>query len=170
MVSGLDQPPAAGEKVDVHLQEIVIRASTGDSSRSRLMQPPRPEGRHKLVLAAGKAERRLVVVHFQNPELNKGHREIEYGGGACAARLIDELIDVGQRLDRPLRDGDEAAVILAASLRPFRHRAKAAKAARYCCSHGTHLRPRHIAGIAAGSAVTYAAAAPLLVGLAVAAQ
>ena len=65
----------------------------------------------ELVLAAGDAERRLVLVLLPNPKLHVGHREVQLREEARAARLVDELVDVRQRLHRPLRDGVEPAVV-----------------------------------------------------------
>ena len=53
-----------------------------------------------------------------DPELHVGHRQIELGEEACAACLIDQLVDVRQRFDRLLRDGVEPTVILGEAPRP----------------------------------------------------
>ena len=66
----------------------------------------------KLVLATGDAKRRLELVGLPNAELHVRHGKIELGEEARTARLIDELVDVRQRLHRPLRDGVQSAVVL----------------------------------------------------------
>ncbi len=53
----------------------------------------------KLVLPAGDAKRRLVLVLLANSELHAGHGKIPLGERACAAHLTDQLVDVRQRLD-----------------------------------------------------------------------
>ena len=74
----------------------------------------------ELLLATGDAKQGLVLILRAVSELHAGHRQIELGEEACAARLIDQLVDVRQRFDRLLRDGVEPTVILAEAPRPVR--------------------------------------------------
>jgi hypothetical protein len=43
-LEGRDQPDAAGQEFDAHLQEVVPERATGSSRKSRLMQPLRRDG------------------------------------------------------------------------------------------------------------------------------
>ena len=52
----------------------------------------------ELVLAAGDPERPLVLVLLPDPELHAGNREVQLGEEARAARVVDELVDLRQRL------------------------------------------------------------------------
>ena len=56
----------------------------------------------ELGLAVGDPERRLVLVLLPD---SVGQRKVHLGKEARAARLVDELVDVRQRLQRLLRDG-----------------------------------------------------------------
>ena len=78
----------------------------------------------ELVLAAGDPERPLVLVLLPDPELHAGNREVQLGEEARAARVVDELVDLRQRLHRPLGDGVEPAMILAKKAHPVRLQAQ----------------------------------------------
>ena len=93
----------------------------------------------ELVLAAGDPERRLVLVLLPDAELHVGHREVQLGEEARAARLVDEPVDVRQRLHRPLLDGVEPAVVLAEASRPFRLPPNTTEAA--CEAHDGTIHP-----------------------------
>ena len=74
----------------------------------------KPEGAHtELVLPTGDAERRLVLVRRADAELVVARGQVELGEEAGATSLVDELIHVWQRFHGRLRDGIEAAIILA---------------------------------------------------------
>jgi len=72
------------------------------------------EGAHtELVLPTGDAERRLVLVRRADAELVVARSQVELGEEAGTTSLVDELIHVWQRFHGRLRDGIEAAIILA---------------------------------------------------------
>ena len=74
----------------------------------------------ELVLPAGNAERRFELVLLANAKLHISHGKIELSEEARTARLVDELVHVGERLHRPLRDGVKPAVVLAEAPRTIR--------------------------------------------------
>ena len=73
----------------------------------------------KFVLAARNAERRLILILRADRELHIGHN---LGEEVRAQRLVYKLVDVRERLYRPLRDGSgvEAAVVLTEAPRAVR--------------------------------------------------
>jgi hypothetical protein len=74
----------------------------------------------ELVLSARNAEGGLELVLLADTELRVSALEVQHREEAGAPGLVDELLNVGQGLHGALRDGVEAAVVLAESPRAIR--------------------------------------------------
>ncbi len=74
----------------------------------------------ELVLSARSAEGGLELVLLADTELHVSALKVQLREEAGAPSLVDELLNVGQGLHRALRDGVEAAVVLAESSRAIR--------------------------------------------------
>ena len=74
----------------------------------------------ELVLATRHAEGGLELVLLADAELHVSTLEVQLGEKAGAPGLVNELLNVWQGLHRALRDGVEAAVVLAEAPRAVR--------------------------------------------------
>ena len=74
----------------------------------------------ELILAARHAEGGLELVLLADAELHVCTLEVQLGEKAGAPGLVNELLNVWQGLHRALRDGVEAAVVLAEAPRAVR--------------------------------------------------